>query len=263
MNSAKLTPEELTIHFYETFLRSYNPKLREIRGVYYTPKPVVKFIVRSIEELLREKFGLNGYFDERLKLLDPAGGTLTFILDVFERLREEIKETAGSGMLKSYFENAVLQNFFAFELLPAPYVIGHLKVSQFLNSIGVKNRRFNFYLTNALEFEHKTAGYLFSHRWAKEIQEADRIKREEKMLVIVGNPPYSGISANNSKEINNFLKIDIDNCQSYYKVDGKKLFVSSSIDNLLRGASSQAVVNANLIYGFSEDEGIPKYAYVP
>ncbi len=223
LKSAKLTPEELTIHFYETFLRAYNPKLREIRGVYYTPKFVVKFIVKSIEELLKKDFGLNGYFDEKLKLLDPAGGTLTFILEVFERLREEINETAGSGMLKSYFENAVLKNFFAFELLPAPYVIGHLKVSQFLDSLGVKNRRFNFYLTNALEFEHKTAGYLFSHRWAKEIQEADRIKREEKMLVVLGNPPYSGISANNSKEINEFLKKDIDNCQSYYKVDGKKL----------------------------------------
>ena len=263
LNSAKLTPEELTIHFYETFLRSYNPKLREIRGVYYTPKPVVKFIVRSIEEFLREKFGLNGYFDERLKLLDPAGGTLTFILDVFERLREEIKETAGSGMLKSYFENAVLQNFFAFELLPAPYVIGHLKVSQFLNSIGVKNRRFNFYLTNALEFEHKTAGYLFSHRWAKEIQEADRIKREEKMLVIVGNPPYSGISANNSKEINNFLKIDIDNCQSYYKVDGKRLeernpkWLQDDYVKFIRFAQWKISQNERGIVGF-----ITNHAYI-
>jgi len=223
LKSTKLTPEELTVHFYETFLRAYNPKLREIRGVYYTPKPVVKFIVKSIEELLKKDFGLNGYFDERLKLLDPAGGTLTFILEIFEELRRKIKKEAGSGMLKSYFENTVLKNFFAFELLPAPYVIGHLKVSQFLDSLGVKNKRFNFYLTNALEFEHKTAGYLFSHRWAKEIQEADRIKREEKMLVILGNPPYSGISANNSKEINEFLKKDIDNCQSYYKVGGRDL----------------------------------------
>jgi len=223
IRSVKLTPEELTIHFYETFLKAYNPKLREIRGVYYTPKPVVSFIVRSIEELLIDKLNVNGYFDEKLKLLDPAAGTLTFILEVFGRLKKNIEEKIGSGSVPGYFKDVVLNNFFAFELLPAPYVIGHLKASRFLEEIGLKEERLKFYLTNALEFEHKMAGYLFSPQWAKELQEADRIKREERMLVVLGNPPYSGISANNTEEINSFLKRDVEGCQSYYKVDGKKL----------------------------------------
>ena len=223
ITKARLTPDELTIHFYETFLKSYNPELREIRGVFYTPKPVVRFIVKSVKELLKKHFNLTGYSDERVKLLDPAGGTLTFILEVFEEVKKEITETRGEGFLTGYFKDTVLKNFFAFELLPAPYVIGHLKVSQFLESIGVKGERFGFYLTNALEFEHKAVDYLFSHEWAKDIQTADRIKKEEKMLVILGNPPYSGISANNTKEINDFVKRNFPDCQSYYEVDGKPL----------------------------------------
>jgi len=219
----KLTPEELTIHFYEPFLKEYNPQLREIRGVYYTPKPVVKFIVKSVEEVLRKYFGFNGFLQKELKLLDPAGGTLTFILEVLQRLKEQIEDTLGEGFLKEYFESYVLNNFYAFELLPAPYVIGHLKVGRFLSKIGLENRKFKFFLTNALEFSHSRIPYLFSQEWAKEIREADRIKTQEKILVILGNPPYSGISANNQKEINEFLKEDKDGCQSYYKVDGNSL----------------------------------------
>jgi len=219
----KLTPEELTIHFYEPFLKEYNPQLREIRGVYYTPKAVVKFIVKSVEEILKTHFGFNGFFQRELKLLDPAGGTLTFILEVLQRLKGQIEDTYGEGFLKEYFERYVLNNFYAFELLPAPYVIGHLKVGRFLSEIGLENRKFKFFLTNALEFSHRGIPYLFSQEWAKEIREADRIKTQEKILVIIGNPPYSGISANNQKEINEFLKEDKDGCQSYYKVDGNPL----------------------------------------
>ncbi|WP_457600314.1 N-6 DNA methylase, partial [Hydrogenivirga sp.] len=218
-----LTPEELTIHFYEPFLREYNPDLREIRGVYYTPKPVVSFIVRSVEKALRSSFGFNGYVEETLKLLDPAGGTLTFILETLYRVREEVVETFGEGAVKDYFERVVLENFYAFELLPAPYVIGHLKVGKFLSDLGIEDRKFKLYLTNTLELKHAQIPYLFSHEWAKEIQSADRVKTQENILVVIGNPPYSGISANNQKDIVEFLKKDVDGCQSYYRVDGKDL----------------------------------------
>ena len=219
----ELTPEELTTHFYEPFLKEYNPSLREIRGVYYTPKAVVKFIVKSVEEVLERYFSFNGYMEEDLKLLDPAGGTLTFVLEVLYRLKDRVVETFGEGTLKEYFDKGVLENFFAFELLPAPYVIGHLKVGKFLSDLGIENRKFRFYLTNTLEFEHQGIPYLFSQEWAREVQEADEIKTRERILVVLGNPPYSGISANNQREINEFLKRDIDGCQSYYKVDGRPL----------------------------------------
>jgi len=229
-NRVKLTPDELTTHFYEPFLKAYNPNLREVRGVYYTPKEVVSFINRSVEGILRKDLGKDGFRDKKVTVLDPAAGTLTFILDIFERLKESLKEE-GSGILKKFFEEVALSNFYAFELLPAPYVIGHLRVSQFLKGLGIEEKRFKLYLTNALEFSHNHPDYLFSSSWAEETKIADKVKAKIPIMVIVGNPPYSGISANKLKEIESRLKEDIkvkredltEICQSYYKVNGKDL----------------------------------------
>ncbi|WP_456342594.1 type ISP restriction/modification enzyme [Thermovibrio sp.] len=226
----KLSPDELTTHFYEPFLKAYNPELREVRGVYYTPKEVVSFINASVEEVLRESFGKEGFKDRELTFLDPAAGTLTFVLDAFEKLKEELSEE-GSGVLRKFFDEIVLSNYYAFELLPAPYVIGHLRISQFLKELGIEDKRFQLYLTNTLEFHHEHPGYLFSNAWAEETKRADEVKREKEIMVIVGNPPYSGISANNLKSIREFLRKDIavkredgeEVCQSYYRVNGKDL----------------------------------------
>ncbi len=229
-SDVKLTPDELTTHFYEPFLKAYNPDLREVRGVYYTPKEVVSFINRSVEKILRESFGKEGFKDREVTVLDPAAGTLTFILDIFEKLKEKLKEE-GSGIVKKFFEEVALSNFYAFELLPAPYVIGHLRISQFLKEFGIEDKRFQLYLTNALEFNHHYPTYLFSPSWAEETRKADEVKSEKSIMVIVGNPPYSGISANNLEEIISFLKNDLivkrnsdeETCQSYYKVGGRDL----------------------------------------
>jgi len=226
----ELSPDELTTHFYEPFLKAYNPELREVRGVYYTPKEVVSFINRSVREVLRESFGKEGFRDRELTLLDPAAGTLTFVIDLFEKLKEEL-QADGEGFLKKFFEEVVLSNYYAFELLPAPYVIGHLRVSQFLKELGIEDKRFQLYLTNTLEFQHEKVGYLFSNAWAEETVKADEIKTEKPIMVIVGNPPYSGVSANNLESIELFLKRDLEVksengtevCQSYYKVGGKSL----------------------------------------
>jgi predicted helicase len=222
----KLTPEELTVHFYEPFLKAYNPNLREVRGVYYTPKEVVSFINRSVEEVLKESFKKEGFKDKEVTVLDPAAGTLTFILDIFDRLRKELQKE-GSGIVKKFFEEVALSNFYAFELLPAPYVIGHLRASQFLKEIGIEDKRLKLYLTNTLEFNHNYPTYLFSTSWAEETKRADEVKSKTSIMVIVGNPPYSGISANNLKEIVSFLKEDVavngEVCQSYYKVGEKEL----------------------------------------
>jgi hypothetical protein len=216
----KLTPDELVTHFYEPFLKAYNPYLREVRGVYYTPKEVVSFINRSVEEVLKENFKLEGFKGKTLTLLDPAAGTLSFIIDILERLKEELSKE-GSGIVKKFFEEVVLKNFYAFELLPAPYVIGHLRLSQFFKEIGIEDKKFQLFLTNALEFEHKYAGYMFSSTWAEEVKRADEVKKNVPIMVVVGNPPYSGISANNLKEAVDFLKNDLkagdETCQSYYK----------------------------------------------
>jgi len=222
----KLTPNELVTHFYEPFLKAYNPELREVRGVYYTPKEVVSFINRSVEEVLKESFKLGGFKEKTLTLLDPAAGTLSFIVDILERLKGELSKE-GSGIVKKFFEEVVLKNFYAFELLPAPYVIGHLRLSQFFREIGIEDKKFQLFLTNTLEFEHKYAGYMFSSTWAEEVKRADEVKKNVPIMVMVGNPPYSGISANNLKETVDFLKNDLkvgtENCQSYYKVNGMDL----------------------------------------
>jgi len=225
LENINITSEDITTYFYEPFLKAYNPELREAKGVYYTPREVVNFINKSVDFLLKDRFNKKeGLASSEIKLLDPSAGTLTFILDVLYRVKEYILKRKGEGHLREHFNKYVLNNFYAFEILPAPYVIGHLRVSNLLSRLGIDDIKFKLYLTNTLEKKHKIKnGYLFSNIWAKENIEADRVKEEEDILVIVGNPPYSAISENRTKEIIETLKDEAEGCQSYYKVDNKDL----------------------------------------
>ncbi|WP_236631264.1 type ISP restriction/modification enzyme [Chloroflexus sp. MS-G] len=216
------------LHFYETFLSEYDPETRERRGVYYTPQPVVRYIVRAVHDLLKTRFGMaDGLADKCVTLLDPAAGTLTFPAEAVQLAFQEFTNKYGEGAKGNFLREHILPHFYAFELLVAPYAIGHMKIGFLLEELGVplhNGERFQFYLTNALEMEDLQQIEIPGlSSLAEESHHAARIKNEEPILVIIGNPPYSGISANQNKWTEQLLKTDLDGAQSYYTVDGKPL----------------------------------------
>jgi len=192
--------EDPVIHFYETFLATYNPKERQRLGVYYTPLPVVSYIVRSIHLLLKNKFNKNeGLATTDVTLLDPAAGTLTFVVQAIKQVQKELEKRNKTGLIRSYIKDHIIPHFNAFEILVAPYTIGHFKVAMILEEMGYefeRDERFHFYLTNTLEMKEPTQGS-FLIELAKEGEEAKKIK-EKPILVILGNPPYSVSSENKS-----------------------------------------------------------------
>jgi len=219
--------EDPIVHFYETFLNQYDPATRERRGVYYTPEPVVKYIVQSVHELLKTKFDLrDGLADPSVTVLDPAAGTLTFPAEAIKLAVGEYVEKYGEGGKQNFIRSQILKNFFALELMMAPYAIGHMKISFLLESLGYRleaDDRFQLYLTNTLEMEDIAQIDIPGiSSLSEESRLAGRVKREP-ILVIMGNPPYSGISSNKNDWTEKLLKTDIDGAQSYYTVDGKPL----------------------------------------
>lgn len=145
------------IHFYETFLNKYDPETREKRGVYYTPEPVVSYIVRSLNSILKEKFGKKeGFADPSVTVLDPAAGTLTFLAEAAKVAVDEFVSKYGDGGKGNFIKEHILNNFYALELMMAPYAVGHLKMSFLLEELGYKlqpDDRFKLYLTNTLDME--------------------------------------------------------------------------------------------------------------
>lgn len=210
------------IHFYETFLATYDPKEREKRGVYYTPEPVVSYITRSVHELLKEKFGkTNGFADPSVTVLDPAGGTLTFLANAIALAKDEYVSRHGDGGWKSLVKEHILKNFYAFELLMAPYTIGHLKISLLLREMGYDmsaDERFKLYLTNTLDFnEVETLPLLMlAQEITEESKHAYEVKTREKVMVVMGNPPYSGQSENKGEWI-------MDQMKEYKQINGQPL----------------------------------------
>jgi len=219
--------EDPIVHFYETFLNQYDPQTRERRGVYYTPEPVVQYIVRSVHSLLKTHFNLpDGLADPAVTLLDPAAGTLTFPAEAIKLAVQEFVQKYGQGGKTKFIHDQILKNYYAFELMMAPYAIGHMKISYLLEALGYhlqEDESFQLYLTNTLEMEEITQIDLPGVRaLSEESRLAGRVKREP-ILVIMGNPPYSGISSNINAWTEELLKKDLDGAQSYYKVDGQPL----------------------------------------
>ena len=220
--------EDPIVHFYETFLNQYDPQTRERRGVYYTPEPVVKYIVKSVHDILKTHFHMpDGLADPSVTLLDPAAGTLTFPAEAIKLAVQEYVQKYGEGGKNEFIRNQILRNFYAFELMMAPYAIGHLKISFLLESLGYQmneDERFKLYLTNTLEMEEiQQIPIPGVSSLSEESHLAGKVKKDEPVLVIMGNPPYSGSSANRNDWTEKLLKEDLDGAQSYYKVDGKPL----------------------------------------
>ncbi|WP_367700352.1 type ISP restriction/modification enzyme [Helicobacter pylori] len=195
------------LHFYETFLSAYDPKLREKKGVYYTPDSVVKFIINALDSLLKTHFkdaplGLKSALDnENIKLLDFATGTGTFLLEAFRKALETRKTSDGGTSTKEDKYQNLLKQFYGFEYLIAPYAIAHLNLSQAFKQEFKKplkeNDALQIILTNTLIQPSEIA----AHRglqpiFEKELKSAQEIKKDENILIITGNPPYSGASSN-------------------------------------------------------------------
>ena len=186
------------IYFYEDYLKEYDAKTRKSRGVYYTPPPVVNFIVRAIDDILKDSFGIeDGLADhKRVTVLDFACGTGTFLLEVFERIFEQIGGP-DAGRADLIVQEHLLKNIFGFEYLIAPYTIAHLKLSQYLNDKRhplKDEQRLKIFLTNTLEPIEPQSNLLLPAVSA-EVEAAQEIK-ERPILVITGNPPYAGHSKN-------------------------------------------------------------------
>jgi len=207
------------VHFYETFLAQYDPAERERRGVYYTPEPVVGYIVRSLHGLLKTEFGKrDGLASDGVTLLDPAAGTMTFVARAAQQAVAEFEAKYGSGGREDFIRRHILKNFYAFELMMAPYAVGHLKMGFFLEELGHRltdQERVPFYLTNTLDNEELEQSHLpgFS-ALAEESRLAGAVKKQTPILVILGNPPYSGISSNMGKWITGLI-------EDYKYVDGQ------------------------------------------
>ncbi|WQY68260.1 N-6 DNA methylase [Helicobacter pylori] len=195
------------LHFYETFLSAYDPKLREKKGVYYTPDSVVKFIINALDSLLKTHFkdaplGLKSALDnENIKLLDFATGTGTFLLEAFRKALETRKTSDGGISTKEDKYQNLLKQFYGFEYLIAPYAIAHLNLSQAFKQEFKKplkeNDALKIILTNTLIQPSETIAYRgLSPIFEKELSNAQKIKKNENILIITGNPPYSGASEN-------------------------------------------------------------------
>lgn len=214
--------EDPIIHFYEDFLSEYDPKLRKARGVWYTPAPVVNFIVRAVDDILKTEFDLpQGLADtsktkikvdaqskmieqevHKVQILDPAAGTGTFLAEVIKLIHKKFE--GQQGIWSDYVETHLMPRLNGFELLMASYAMAHLKLDLLLTETGykpTKEQRFRVYLTNSLEEYHPDTGTLFASWLSAEANEANRIKRDTPVMVVMGNPPYSGESANKGEWI--------------------------------------------------------------
>lgn len=225
--------EDPIIHFYETFLSEYDPKLRKARGVWYTPQHVVNFIVRAVDDILKTEFGLpQGLADtsktkiktavqghnkaveqevHRVQILDPATGTGTFLAEVVKHIHR--KFAGQEGIWSNYVEKHLLPRLNGFELLMASYAMAHLKMDILLKETGYSppmggvggGQRFRIYLTNSLEESHPDTGTLFANWLSTEANEANFIKRDTPVMVIIGNPPYAVSSTNKGEWIQNLI----------------------------------------------------------
>ena len=208
--SRKAGFEDPVFHFYETFLAEYDKKLRESRGVYYTPEPVVDYIVRGVDWLLKEKFGKpEGLADPSALILDPATGTATFLRKVIDVIHQRVVAQGNAGLWPSYVRTQLLPRIFGFELMMAPYTVAHLKLALQLQEQGfqfAEGERLHVYLTNTLDQLHQKTAAMLGQWIARENEGAEKIKLSMPVEVVLGNPPYFGESRNKSEWIMELLQ---------------------------------------------------------
>jgi predicted helicase len=228
------------IHFYEDFLQEYDPNERKKMGAYYTPIPVVKYIIRHVDKILKEDFGITyglassetvdhyietgqdlrfdrrskaktGYTTKlpRVQVLDPAVGTATFLNETIKFIHEQF--SGQEGRWPAYVKDSLIKRLYGFELMMAPYTIAHLKLGMTLKETGVEDLtdRLGVYLTNTLEEGVPIQQDIFSFGLAEAVSDESRyaadIKSNHPVMVVMGNPPYSGESSNNTPYANGLI----------------------------------------------------------
>ena len=273
------------LHFYEDFLTEYNPAKRKARGVWYTPEPVVNYIVRAVDEVLKTEFGLadgladtskvvidwdTGQLDSkgkpatirkdvhRVQILDPATGTGTFLAEVVKLVADRVKGIA-PGQWSGYVEKDLIPRIHGFELLMASYAMCHMKLDMILTGLGYKPSdkppRLGVYLTNSLEEGERVDQTLFglSRAIAEEAKAASDIKLQSPIMCVIGNPPYSGISQNNGDWITGLI-------EDYKYVDGvhfgeRKHWLQDDYVKFIRFAESMIVKNGEGVLGLISNHG--------
>ncbi len=211
----KFREDHAVQYFYEPFLEAFDPQLRKELGVWYTPDEVVKYMVARVDTVLREELGIaDGLADESVVVLDPCCGTGAYLVEVLRKIDETLTAKGADALTRQDVKRAAMQRVIGFEIMPAPFVVAHLQMGILLAELGVPLRdadeRAAIYLTNALtgwgdggkvappKDKRVGEGQLHSTvlfpEFAEERDAADRIKREEQVLVVIGNPPYNGVA---------------------------------------------------------------------
>lgn len=237
-NFEKQPNKDPYIYFYEDFLSEFDGQLRKDLGVYYTPLPIVRYIIQGVDEILKTELGIaKGFADGRVTALDFATGTGTFLVEMFKHVLDTLPED--SGKRDFIIQNHLLNNFYGFEYMIAPYVIAHLKLSEFLKEKGYKfndDERLKIYLANTLEPSERTHPE-FSLPYLNSLDNESKAAQETKkkpILVIVGNPPYNSVSRHHTPGL-----ID-----AYKMVDGqplneKKIWLNDDYVKFIRFAQNK------------------------
>ena len=274
------------IHFYEDFLSEYNPKLRKSKGVWYTPQPVVGFIVRAVDEILQKEFGLaDGLADysmtehevtieqsrdrrttdgmkhrmekiHRVQILDPATGTGTFLAEVVNQIYDRYRDN--QGIWQQYVEQHLLPRLNGFEILMASYAVAHIKLDMLLGETGYQHqsdKRLHVYLTNSLEESNNEPRTLFAQWLSREATEANVIKRDYPVMVMIGNPPYSGISQNNGEWISKLIEDYKKEPGGKEKLKERKTWLNDDYVKFIRLAQDYIDRNENGVIGYINNNG--------
>ena len=260
------------IHFYEDFLSAYNPKLRKSKGVWYTPQPVVQFIVQAVDEILQKNPAYESSKPSRgnknpktitrsmhrVQILDPATGTGTFLAETINRIYDRFRDM--QGMWQGYVTDHLIPRLHGFELLMASYAVAHLKLDMLLTETGFSQsnnqKRLKIYLTNSLEECHPDTGTLWAAWLSNEASEANHVKRDCPVMVMIGNPPYNGESKNKGEWIMRLM-------ESYKKEPGGEVqlnernpkWINDDYVKFIRLAQDYVERNGDGVIGFINPHG--------
>ena len=200
--------DEAIQHFYEPFLSNFDPKMQEKMGVWYTPPEIVKFMVKRVDTVLREEFGIeDGLADEQVEILDPCCGTGTYVVEILRRIKKTLRKKRNSPFVGEKLKKAATTRVFGFEIMPAPYVIAHWRVAEFLKDQKApltKNDKAKILLTNTLSIKRseRTGQHEMFEELEDEQDEASEVKADRQIMVVIGNPPYNSAEKDkNSEEV--------------------------------------------------------------
>ncbi len=209
--------EHAVQYFYEPFLEAYDPELRKALGVWYTPPEIVKYQVARVDTVLREDLDLpDGLADPKVVVLDPCCGTGAYLVEVLRSIERTIRDKQDNGLVGSEVKTAAMDRVFGFEIMPAPFVIAHLQIGLLLQQVGSplstsKAERAAVYLTNALTgWEPPTGAKQKVAQWAELQEERDaaaHVKRDKRILVVLGNPPYNAFAGVSPEEEEGLVEV--------------------------------------------------------